>query len=185
MFNPMIRSKLLVALLFGALIAFAAGVSPASAQDYGGGTETTAPAPGGTGETITVVRGDTTDVNGTGCAPGSSVGVTYDDGSDLGTFTADDNGDFVTTITIPASSSVGAHTATATCGDVQQFIDLNVLAAQANNPGGNNGSGSNGVSNGTLARTGSSNTGPLVGIGAAAVVLGAAFVYGARRPRSA
>ena len=41
------------------------------------------------------------------------------------------------------------------------------------------------VTQGTLARTGTSSTGPLVGIGAAAIVLGAAFVYGARRPRNA
>ena len=51
---------------------------------------------------------------------------------------------------------------------------MNVLAESVNN-----------VDDGTLARTGSSNTGPLIGIGAAAVVLGGAFLYGARRPRQA
>ena len=84
---------------------------------------------------------------------------------------------FVTTITIPSTSTLGEHLVTATCGDVQQFIKVNVLAEQVNNT-------TPGVSGGTLPRTGSSNTGPLVGIGAAAMVLGAAFVYGSRRPRT-
>ena len=66
------------------------------------------------------------------------------------------------------------HLVTATCGDVEQFLNVNVLAETVNN-----------VDDGTLARTGSSNTGPLIGIGAAAVVLGGAFLYGARRPRQA
>ena len=45
----------------------------------------------------------------------------------LGTFTADENGSFVTTITIPSSTSIGSHLITATCGDVQQFLRVNVL----------------------------------------------------------
>ena len=176
----MTRTKvMLTVVLMGALFAFG-GSTTASAQDdcgYGGCVTTTT---GGATTvpddipTITVVRGETIDVSGEGCAPGSEVVVTYDDGTVLGTFTADENGDFTTQITIPANSTLGVHLVTATCGDVEQFIKVNVLAESVDN-----------VDDGTLARTGSSNTGPLVGIGAAAVVLGGAFLYGARRPRQA
>ena len=174
----MIRSKLVVAVLFGALLALfagsaagAQGIYPPQSSTTSGPTTTTAPEI----PSVTVVRGETVDVAGSGCEPGASVVVTYDDGTVLGTFIADANGDFVTTITIPANSTLGDHLLTATCGDLEQYLNVNVLAEQVNAPGG--------VNNGALPRTGS-NTGPLVGIGAAALVLGAAFVYGARKPRS-
>ena len=181
----MIRSKVKAAVLAGAFVALGlsfVGASPASAQDcgYGGCPVTTTTGGGGTTTTtvdiptITVVRGETIDVDGQGCAPGAEVVVTWDDGTVLGTFTADENGDFSTKITIPANATLGVHLVTATCGDVEQFINVNVLAETVNN-----------VDDGTLARTGSNNTGPLIGIGAAAVVLGGAFLYGARRPRQA
>ena len=175
----MIRRKLMVAALFGTLLTFG-GSAAANAADcgYGGCPVTTTTKATTTTEaeipTITVVRGETVDVSGEGCAPGAEVVVTFDDGTVLGTFTADENGDFTTTITIPKDATLGVHLVTATCGDVEQFINVNVLAENVDN-----------VDNGTLARTGSSNTGPLVGIGAAAIVLGGAFLYGARRPRQA
>lgn len=176
----MFRTKLMLVALLGAIFAFS-GSAIAGAQDCGysgcttttGDVTTTTEGPADI-PTITVVRGETVDVSGEGCAPGAEVTVTYDDGTVLGTFTADENGDFVTTITVPASSTLGVHLITATCGDVEQFLNVNVLAESVDN-----------VDDGTLARTGSSNTGPLVGIGAAAVVLGGAFLYGARRPRQA
>lgn len=178
----MIRSKMKAAVLAGAIVALGltfAGTSPAGAQDCGYDCPTTTTTAGPTTTTpdiptVTVVRGETIDVRGEGCAPGAEVVVTWDDGTVLGTFTADENGDFVTSITIPSNATLGVHLVTATCGDVEQFLNVNVLAETVNN-----------VDNGTLARTGSSNTGPLVGIGVAAVVLGGAFLYGARRPRQA
>lgn len=175
------RSKILAAALLGAVIALLSivGVSPAEAQDpYAPGSTTTSS--GGTTTepeipTVTVVRGETIDIAGEACAPGSEVIVTWDDGTVLDTLTADENGDFVATITIPSNATLGVHLVTATCGDVEQFINVDVLAENVDN-----------VDSGTLPRTGSSsNTGPLVGIGAAALVLGGAFVYGARRPRQA
>ena len=177
----MLRYKVMLAVLLGALFAFG-GSAVANAQDcgYGGcpGSTTTTAATTSTTvpeiPTITVVRGETVDVSGEGCAPGAEVTVTWDDGTVLGTFTADENGDFTTTITVPKDATLGVHLVTATCGDVEQFINVNVLAENVDK-----------VDDGTLARTGSSNTGPLVGIGAAAVVLGGAFLYGARRPRQA
>lgn len=198
----MIRTKLMAGLMAGALLTLG-GATAAQAQSVedcpyggcptttttgggggssttggGGGGSTTTPAPDDI-PTIPVVRGQSVDISGDGCAPGSEVVVTFDDGTVLGTFTADENGNFVTTITIPSDSTLGLHLVTATCGDVDQFVNVNVLAEAGNN-GNNNG----GVNNGALPRTGSSNTGPLVGIGAAALVLGAAFVYGSRRPRT-
>lgn len=164
----MIRKTMMLVAMTGALLGL--GATAAGAQGYGGTTTTTeAEVP-----TVTVVRGETIDVAGEGCAPGAEVVVTWDDGTELGTFTADENGDFVTTITVPTSASLGVHLVTATCGDVEQFLNVNVLAETVDN-----------VDDGTLARTGSSTTGPLVGIGAAALVLGGAFLYGARRPRQA
>jgi LPXTG-motif cell wall-anchored protein len=169
------------AVLAGAIVALGltfAGTSPAGAQDCGYDCPTTSTTASSTTvpdiPTVTVVRGETIDVRGEGCAPGAEVVVTWDDGTVLGTFTADENGDFVTSITIPMNATLGVHLVTATCGDVEQFLNVNVLAESVNN-----------VDNGTLPRTGSSNTGPLVGIGVAAVVLGGAFLYGARRPRQA
>jgi LPXTG-motif cell wall-anchored protein len=175
----MIRKMLVLVALIGAL--FALGSTAASAQDCGYGGCTTTTVEGETTTTtapeipeIPVVRGETITVDGEGCAPGAEVTVTWDDGTVLGTFTADENGNFTTTITIPANATLGVHLITATCGDVEQFINVNVLAETVDN-----------VDEGTLPRTGSSNTGPLVGIGAAALVLGGAFLYGARRPRTA
>ena len=175
----MIRTKVMLTVLVGALFVFGGSAVAGAQEDCGygqncGTTTTSATTTAPEIPTITVVRGETVDVSGKGCAAGAEVVVTYDDGTVLGTFTADENGDFTTQITIPVNSTLGVHLVTATCGDVQQFINVNVLAESVDN-----------VDDGTLARTGSSNTGPLIGIGAAAVVLGGAFLYGARRPRRA
>ncbi len=163
------RTKPVLGLAVAALLLVFTG-SAAHAQYEPGSTTTT---PTTDIPEVTVVRGETVDVSGTDCAPGAEVVVTMDDGTNLGTFTADENGSFVTTITIPASTSLGSHLITATCGDVQQFLRVNVLGESTSTGGG------------ALPRTGSSNTAPLVGIGAGALVLGAAFVYGSRRPRTA
>ena len=112
----MTRTKvMLTVVLMGALFAFG-GSTTASAQDdcgYGGCVTTTT---GGATTvpddipTITVVRGETIDVSGEGCAPGAEVVVTYDDGTVLGTFTADENGDFTTASVVVAVSVVWAET---------------------------------------------------------------------------
>jgi LPXTG-motif cell wall-anchored protein len=166
----MIRKMLMLLTAVAALLAFSTGA--AGAQDNGYG-----PGPGDPGDeidTVTAVRGETISVAGGGCLPGEEVVVTWDDGTVLGTFTADDNGDFVTTVTVPMDATLGVHLLTATCGDLEQFLNVNVLAETLDN-----------VDDGTLARTGSNSTTPLIGIGAAALVLGGAFLYGARRPTRA
>lgn len=47
------------------------------------------------------------------------------------------------------------------------------------------GGGQGAAAGGELSRTGSSNVLPLVGIGGAALLLGGAFIYGARKPSEA
>jgi LPXTG-motif cell wall-anchored protein len=165
----MLRKSLMLITAIAAMLALSGGA--ASAQDGGYNGSTTVP--GDEIETVTVVRGEQLDVGGSDCAPGSEVVVTWDDGTVMTTTTADGAGDFATTVTVPKETALGMHMITATCGDLEQFLNVNVLAETLNN-----------VDEGTLARTGS-NTAPLVGIGAAALVLGGAFLYGARRPRTA
>lgn len=165
----MLRKSLMIITAIAAMLALSGG--PASAQDGGYNGSTTVP--GEEIDTVTVVRGEQLDVVGSDCAPGSEVVVTWADGTVMTTTTADENGDFATTVTVPADSTLGMNMLTATCGDLEQFLNVNVLAETLND-----------VDDGTLARTGS-NTAPLLGIGAAALVLGGAFLYGARRPRNA
>ena len=166
----MIRKMLMLLTAVAALLLFSAGTASAQDDGYGPGPTT----PGDDIETVTVVRGETVTVAGNGCLPGDEVVVTWDDGTVMGTFTADENGDFVTTVTVPMDATLGVHLVTATCGDLEQFLNVNVLAERLDN-----------VDDGTLARTGSNSTTPLIGIGAAALVLGGAFLYGARRPTRA
>ena len=90
----------------------------------------------------------------------------------VGSTTAGPDGSYDSTITVPKSTPVGSATATATCGDVTKVLNLNVTAAAADN-----------VSSGTLARTGSSNTQTLLGVGAGLVLLGGTLAIGARRTR--
>lgn len=150
---------------------------------------------------VTVVRGQTVEVSGARCRPFTEVVVTFDDGRVLTRLQADADGSYVATFTIPSDASVGRHLVTATCladdgkaakitlgsaegtgvdadGYLRQYLYVNVLGDSVDS--GVAGSGGN-----ALPRTGSSNTAPLVGIGAGALVLGAAFVYGSRRPRTA
>lgn len=143
--------KPVIAALLVVLLALAAS-APAGAQTYG--------------EPVTVSPGETIEVSGTGCNPGDQVVIALD-GETLKVVTADEDGSFTARVTIPADTSLGFHTLTATCsGGVVLTLTLHVVAG------------------GTLPITGSSeNTGLIVGIGAALVVLGAAALYGARLRR--
>lgn len=164
--------------LFTAFLFVAGGATAASAQYPGGGPATTTTQPGSELPVVTVVRGQTITVTGKECGAGDLVTITYDDGTKLGTVTAGADGTFTTQVTIPTNSTLGEHVLTATCPNgADQILRVNVVA-NATTPPPATGGGS------ALPRTGS-DTAPLVGIGAAAVVLGGAFVYGARRPRNA
>lgn len=191
------RFRIALALTAVALLVFAAGGTAHAQYD----TPTTTPGSDtGAIPEITVVRGETVEARGVRCRPYTLVVVTFDDGRELARLRADADGAYVVTLTIPGDASVGRHLVTSRCkagvateraaakialgstgdgapdadGYLRQYLWVNVLAkGQAPRAGG------------ALARTGSSNTAPLVGIGSGALVLGGAFVYGSRRPRSA
>jgi LPXTG-motif cell wall-anchored protein len=109
-------------------------------------------------------------------------------GQVIGSVTPGDDGSFSATFDVP-SLSPGTYTATATasspCGEFSDDVEIEVLARAVNNPGTNNvGGSSNGGSNTPLARTGF-DAAPMVTLGAAALVLGGAAVYGSKRRRTA
>ncbi len=131
-------------------------------------------------------------VNGNCSIPGEDVTFTLGDVT-LGTTTPDENGDFSATFTVPADLSPGTYTLTGTCGD--QLVatgEVEVLGAGGGNSGGGGGNGgtTGGTSGGSvntgstpLARTGF-DARPVATLGAAALVLGGAALYGSRRRRS-
>lgn len=223
----MIRTKMLAGLAAGAVVLTGAA-SVASAQDdpYTP-PETTVP----TVPSVDVKQGETITLTGTKCQDGDTATVKFDDGTTLGTGTANPFGGFGVTITVPASAAIAKHTVTATCAgaagasafapgggnfgravtagstatvnrfaqtpaeykmvavaDRKNEIILNVLAGATTvttAASGTSGTTSTGTSgNSALARTGSDVL-PLVGIAGAALLLGGAFVYGARKPRQA
>jgi LPXTG-motif cell wall-anchored protein len=188
----MTRTRIALALTMAALVVLAAAGSAHAQYEA---TTTTEPAEA-TYPEITAVRGQRVEVTGAGCAAGTEVVVTWDDGRILTRLTAAADGTFAAVFRIPLDATVGRHLVTSTClaadgrskastkialsdgevgagGEVNQFLWVSVVRKAA--PAGS----------APLARTGSSNPAPLVGIGAGALVLGAAFVYGSRRPRTA
>ena len=143
-----------------------------------------------------VQAGGELNVSGNCSIEGEDVTFTLGDIT-LGTVTPDENGDFSATFTVPADLAPGTYTLAGTCGD--QLVaegTVEVLGAGGSNGGG--GAGAGGVNNGSSGGTsgGSTNTGstplartgfdarPVVTLGAAALVLGGAAVYGSRRRRS-
>lgn len=80
-------------------------------------------APGGNFTTfvlgLTLTRpGQTTSVSGSGCEANTPVTLSLDGGgTPIGTTTADDQGNFTATATIPPGSSAGQHNVLATCTD--------------------------------------------------------------------
>ncbi len=143
-----------------------------------GVSNTPVPCPGGE-MTVTV----------TGWKPGSSVSVQLISGSavfDAPPILVSDESTGATTFTIPANFPVGPATLTVSgtaLGETQvtrdQPVEINATCqggGGSTQPGGDQGGGN-------LPRTGS-DTGRLVGLGAALIVIGAAAVYGALRTRN-
>jgi hypothetical protein len=153
-----------VALLFSA--------SPASADDYGGGTLTI--------DDATLVPGQQFRLPGTGCAAGATVVVRFD-GRQIGTTTADGNGAFELVGTVPPTTAPGRSTVTATCGDLVQSLVVTVggraSGAQANTEP------ANAATPGAMPRTGT-EIWPLVRTAAALVLVGTGLVLMARRRRA-
>lgn len=163
--------------LFGLVLATVLGSAGVAHAQYGGPSTTD---PNATPEVV-AVRGQVVEMTGDGCAPGATVTLTWDDGSVLVEGPADADGTFSLSFTVPADASFAEHVVTATCASVEgatdhrQYLTVRVVRA---------GVAGSGADRGALPRTGASDrTGTLLGIGAGAVVLGVAFVVGARRQR--
>lgn len=180
-----------------ALVAFAGFSGVAGAQDLDGYE----PGPEGCAAfdfdySAQVQAGGTLEVtNGVSDTPNAEVSLALDDVALGGTLVTDADGAFAGSYSIPADLAPGTYELIATCGGVEYLSEdgapVEVLAATQtpNNNTGNMNTGNNGGGNGTntgstpLARTGFEAR-PLVTLGAAALVLGGAAVYGSRRRRS-
>jgi hypothetical protein len=121
----------------------------------------------GYGETVAVQGGQTIRESGVGCPPGGDVTIAID-GATVATTVAASDGSWTVEVTVPTNLAPGSHTLTGSCGGQVVQVQTLTIAGAAGAP---------------LARTGSSNTGVLVGLGLAAIVVGSSFVYGARAER--
>ncbi|MGI8710984.1 MAG: hypothetical protein ACR2LA_08340 [Acidimicrobiales bacterium] len=106
--------------------------------------------------------------------------TSFDD-TQVGSTTADGQGAFSVSITIPANASPGTHTITSTCGSVVLSSTITILGAGGTNTGNGSSSGG-GVSNGTLARTGLP-TGRLLQVGLGVAAAGGAVLALSRSRR--
>jgi LPXTG-motif cell wall-anchored protein len=108
--------------------------------------------------------GQTVTVDGSGAADGGSVSATLD-GAEVGSGTADAEGTFSFSATIPSSAS-GDETLEVSCGAGRGVASVSLTVSA---------SGS-----GQLPATGSSSTAPMTTVGLAAVALGGAALGAAR-----
>jgi LPXTG-motif cell wall-anchored protein len=136
---------------------------PASADGYGGGTLTI--------DDPTLGPGDGFRLTGTGCPADTTVVVSFD-GQQIGTATADADGNFEFAGTVPPGTAPGQHTLTATCGDLEQSLVITVPAP-----------GAAPAPAGTMPRTGA-ESGSVVRVAAALVLAGTGLVLLARRRRA-
>jgi hypothetical protein len=163
-------------MVVAAALALGLLAAPAAAQQY-------PPAQNGlTVSDTTPTPGQTIDITVQTCAPGSSVMVTLDsDQVALGTPTADSSGVARLSATIPANTSLGAHTIIAVCtgaddAPLRLTAAINVVSA------GGAGSGAGG---GGLPRTGDDSSLPLARIGLALLAAGGVVTAIAAKRRKA
>lgn len=177
------RIRILLAAAVAAL-ALTLGAAPASAQYVEGGPSE----PDGAYITLssnTVEAGGSVTVEGGGYAGDAAIRVDLEsDPVFLADLTADADGAFRGALTIPADTPLGAHEVVTTGegADGDTLVLRAALTVVA--PGSMGGGGAGGGGGGAIARTGSDVL-PLVGIAGAALLLGGAFIYGARKPREA
>jgi LPXTG-motif cell wall-anchored protein len=147
---------------------------------------------GASGPLTSVSAGKTVVLKGTGFAPYSKVrAIAYSTPTELGTYVADENGEFEITVTVPAGLAAGEHTLVVSGVDADGNV-RNVLATVTVD-----GTGTAVVTKATLAkatatglaRTGLPNTGADVGVplagGAAALILGGGLITAGRRRTAA
>jgi LPXTG-motif cell wall-anchored protein len=122
----------------------------------------------------TLSPGQTTNFTAVGFAPNSDVTIFIcSTPVNLGTFQADSTGRVATTVTVPAGTTLGAHTLAAVGARSNGIQQVAYAAIQVVSPA---------PSTGTLPTTGS-DSGKLIAMGAALVVLGGAAVFGSTRAR--
>jgi len=116
----------------------------------------------------------------TGFLPGETVTlVLYSTPVTLGTTTADPQGSFSTTVTIPANTTPGNHTIVATGNTSGRTASTSIVVTSATTTGGTSTGGSSG---GGLAFTGA-HIAAMAGVGAIALALGGMLVFAGRRRR--
>lgn len=182
---------LIILATIAAALTLMLGANPASAQYLEGGGDS----PDGPWIKLSankVEAGGSVTVDGGGFDGGATVRIDIEsDPVFLANATAKADGTFSATVTIPADIPLGAHEIVATGpgedGELVLRAAIEVVAPGTLGGGGGGGGGTGAGTTGgggALARTGS-NVLPLVGIGGAALLLGAAFIYGARKPSEA
>ncbi len=178
----MVRRMLIIA---GVLVAFLA--APAFGQYVDNTAQVNNPNPN---------PGSTVVVTGT-CAAGPNTPVTIklDNAATVGTGTTGADGTYSVSVTIPANTSLGAHTLNVFCGDVPiAVLPINVTAKTTGTtgttgttakPAATTGTtGTTGVTNSTspLARTGS-NLAPVLTVGAVLLAAGGLLMLTTRKRR--
>jgi len=119
-------------------------------------------------------------VTGSGFKPGETVTlVLHSTPVTLGTTTADSQGSFSTTVTIPADTTPSNHTIIATGNTSGSTSSTSIVVVSATTSGGTSNSGSSG---GGLAFTGA-HIAAMAGVGAIALALGGMLVFAGRRRR--
>lgn len=138
-----------------------------------------------------VPAGGVLEVSGTGAAPNGQINfVLFSHPKPLGSATADAGGAFRAGLTIPCDAEQGGHTLSATGPDYSQSGSVTVsgttgaCATSVTTTGGGGGGGGTTGTTGTLPRTGSSSTAPLVAAGVGLVLIGSSTVVAARRRRA-
>lgn len=165
----MVKRMLVVAVVSLGLVA-----APAAAQQY-------PPADNAiTVSDTSVTPGQTIEITAERCEPGTDATFTLSPGQVLlGTATADGSGVATLSATIPEDTSLGRHTITATCGDLELSASIVVVAAAAGDAAGGPG--------GALPRTGDDSSIPLarLGLGLAAIGGVVTALAAKRRKRAA
>jgi LPXTG-motif cell wall-anchored protein len=128
-----------------------------------------------TADPATVAPGGTTNFAAVSFAPGSTAQMAIcSTPVSLGTFTVDSSGHINTVVTVPAGTTLGAHTIAAVGTRTNGLTQVAYAAVDVEEPAT--------TSTGTLPTTGS-DSGKLLATGATLVLLGAAAVFGSTRAR--
>jgi LPXTG-motif cell wall-anchored protein len=170
-----VRIRVILVSVFTAILVSTLFVTPAQAQDYGGGTFTI--------DDPTLAAGDAVGVTGTGCAAAAEVTLAVD-GEPIGTTTADGDGAFAYTGTLPAGTAPGPHTLTATCGDLVQSVQVTVSGDATGAAGAGAPPSDPPPPGGALPRTGT-DVGSLLRWAAALLLAGVGLVLLARNRHAA